>query len=473
MPAPATASVLIPDRPFTPNDLRLLGSVLLLSCYEMGHQPQGLAALLPVLEARGYRPQAIDLSLEELPPEAVQRARFVGISVPMHTALRLAMPVIEQVRHLNPTCHICVYGLYASLNRPFILEHGADSCIGGTYEEPVADILDQLADGTISCEDKPFLNRSQALLPQRGNLPILSRYAHVVVNDESRVTGYVEASRGCLHQCRHCPIPPVYEGRFFVTPPESVMDDIRQQVAAGARHITFGDPDFLNGPRHAMRLVHLLHHDFPDVTFDCTTKIEHILQRRTLFPELRECGCLFVVSAVESLSDTVLRILDKGHTRQDVVDALAILNSVGIAMRPTWLPFTPWTTLEDYLDLFQFVEEQALIDHVDPVQYSVRLLVPPGSLLLDRPEMQPFLGSLVEENFSYSWRAMDERMDRLAPAVARLVEEAASANEDPADTFYRIWQLAASFSSSTVHVPKRRLSPGRKRAPRLTEPWFC
>ncbi|MDQ2732362.1 MAG: CUAEP/CCAEP-tail radical SAM protein [Armatimonadota bacterium] len=471
----STAPNIIETPPPTPVNLRLPGAVLLLSCYEMGHQPQGIAGLLPVLKTRGYRPEAVDLSLEDLPPDKVRRANFVGISVPMHTALRLGMGVIRQVRELNPTCHICVYGLYASLNRSFLLENGADSCIGGTYEESVAELLDRLTDGSGRPEPvaRPLLRRSPVRVPQRGTLPSLSRYAHVIVDDETRVTGYVEASRGCLHLCRHCPIPPVYGGRFFVAPPEIVMEDIRQQVAAGARHITFGDPDFLNGPGHAMRLARLLHHEFPGVTFDCTTKIEHILQRPALFPELRECGCIFIVSAVESLSDTVLRILDKGHTRKDVVDALAILNSAGIAMRPTWLPFTPWTTLEDYLDLFQFVEDHDLIDHVDPVQYSVRLLLPPGSLLLDRPEMQPYLGPLIEENFSYEWRAIDERMDRLASAVARLVEEAASAEEDPADTFYRIWLLAASFSSSPPHVPKRQIPPGRKRPPRLTEPWFC
>src|SRR5213592_1050757 len=116
----------------------------------------------------------------------------------------------------------------------------------------------------------------------------------------------------------HCPIVPVYEGRFFIVPVEVVLEDIRRQVRAGATHITFGDPDFLNGPGHSLAIVRAMRAEFPSLTFDFTAKIEHILRRRELLPDLARLGCLFIVSAVESIDDRVLAILDKGHTRGDV-----------------------------------------------------------------------------------------------------------------------------------------------------------
>ncbi len=84
---------------------------------------------------------------------------------------------------------------------------------------------------------------------------------------EERIAGHVEATRGCLHMCRHCPIPSVYEGRFFVVQADVVLEDIRRQVAAGARHITFGDADFLNGPGHVMEIVRRMHAEHPALTF--------------------------------------------------------------------------------------------------------------------------------------------------------------------------------------------------------------
>src|SRR5206468_3057998 len=206
--------------------------------------------------------------------------------------------------------------------------------------------------------------------------------------------GYVEASRGCLHRCLHCPIPPVYQGRFFAVPREVVLEDVRRLVQAGAGHITFGDPDFLNGPGHALKLVRALHFEFPRLTYDFTAKVEHILEQEALVPQFAATGCLFVVSALESLSNVVLANLEKGHTRADIPVALAIVRRAGIALRPSFVPFTPWSTLADYLDLLDFVEAERLIDHVDPVQYTIRLLIPPGSPRLSRPAIHPFLGAL-------------------------------------------------------------------------------
>jgi len=274
--------------------------------------------------------------------------------------------------------------------------------------------------------------------------------------------------------CLHCPIPPVYGGRFFVVPKEIVLEDVRRLVRSGATHITFGDPDFLNGPGHSLAIVRAMHQEFPEITFDFTAKVEHILERRAIFPELGALGCVFMVSAVESLSDAVLANLGKGHTRADVYEALRIVRDAAIAFRPTWVAFTPWTTLDDYREILDFVEPEGLIDHVDPAQYTIRLLVPPRSALLDRPAIRPFLGPLDQASFRYRWTHADPRMDRLHESVCPMVEEATRAEEDPALTFVRVRELAetmAGLACSESH----RLEPlsGRRRPPRLTEPWFC
>src|SRR5206468_3725615 len=145
-------------------------------------------------------------------------------------------------------------------------------------------------------------------VPSRGQLPPLSKYAHLQIAGESRPAGYIEASRGCLHYCRHCPIPPVYEGRFFVVPLEVVLADVSQQVAAGARHVT-------------------------------------------------------------------------------------------------------------------------IVDHVDAIQLAVRLLIPPGSMLLALPETQAVLGPLEPEKLSYAWCHPDPRMDRLAHDVFAIVADGGGFDE--------------------------------------------
>ena len=484
------------------------GAILLISCYELGHQPIGLASPLGFLERAGYMPNVIDIAVETLDVDKAARAEFVGICVPMHTALRLGTRVATRLREINPTCHICFYGLYASLNAEYLLEHHGDSVIGGEYETPMVALVDSLTDGIHikiagvlrreDVESLQVISQSKSLLeslhnrisvykqrnnlpsvslpvPSRKRLPPLDRYAHLEKDGVARLAGYVEASRGCKHLCFHCPIPPVYEGRFAVVPREVVLEDIRAQVDAGAAHITFGDPDFLNGPKHALRIVQAMHEAFPDLTFDCTTKIEHLLKHRSILPELRESGCIFIVSAVESLNDAVLENLQKGHTSADVFAVIDLLKEVGIALRPSFVPFTPWETLDSYLYILDCVEKQGLIDHIDPVQYTIRLLVPPGSSLLAQPTIQPYLGPLDQESFSYLWTHPDPRMDELHKAVSVAVESASQIGEDAFVTFHRVRNLAYAAigrEESAITFPMD-LEPDRKRPPRLTEDWFC
>ena len=447
--------------------MRGAGDVLLIACYELGHQPLAVAWPAAALEASGYAPAVLDVSVEGFDAERARRARLVAISVPMHTALRLGVRVAARVREVNPDCHVTFYGLYATLNAAYLLAHGANSVMSGEIEPALLTLVQQLEAGSaVPPAPAPRLERTVLPVPSRAALPKLKRYAKLERDGQLALAGYVEASRGCKHHCRHCPIPPVYGGRFFVVPQDVVQADIRQLVGAGATHITFGDPDFLNGPRHALAVARALHAEFPHVTFDITAKVEHLLARRADLPELKALGCLFIVSAVESLSDTVLTHLDKGHTAADVRAALTVVRDAGIAMRPTWVAFTPWTTLDDYRAMLDFIESEGLVYHVDPVQLSVRLLIPPGSLLLDTPALRPHLGALVADAFHYHWRHPDPRMDARHAEVSGLVADAAATSEDAAVTFGRVRELAGAAPASPTTTASRT-------APRLTESWFC
>jgi radical SAM superfamily enzyme YgiQ (UPF0313 family) len=474
--------------------LRRPGAILLLSCYELGHSPLGIASPAAFLTRAGFAPACRDLSVERLGRELAAQAEVVVIAVPMHTALRIGIEVGRKVRSVNREAVLVYTGLYAALNAAHLFqEGGADYVIGGEYEGPLVALAEALAtqSGGSAAElpslagvatrarpvVPPLLAKLDFPLPERGRLPGLAHYAHLERDGEVVAAGYVEASRGCKHFCRHCPIPPVYGGRFFVVPAPVVLADCAAQIAAGALHITFGDPDFLNGPGHVLPIVRELNRRHPEITFDVTAKVEHLLRHRDLLPELRALGCAFVVSAVESLSDRVLTHLDKGHTRADVFAALAALRAAGLPLRPTFVAFTPWTTAADYRDLLAFVASEALIDHVDPVQYALRLLVPPGSLLATDGSLAGTLGALDPKGLSYRWAHPDPAMDRLQARLAERVSAAAERGEDPMATFYAVKALAhaelGEVMGALTAVPSFPAARERRRPPRLTEDWFC
>jgi radical SAM superfamily enzyme YgiQ (UPF0313 family) len=459
-----------------------MSDILLLSCYELGHQPLSLAWPLARLRAAAFEAEAVDLAIDQFPAYAARRARVVAIAVPMHTALRIGVDAARRVRSTNSTAYIVFYGLYAWLNREYLLHEAqlADAVLAGEYETALVGLTQAVLNGedpstvegvtTRTHTAAPQLIRTALPLPARDALPPLERYAFYVDTSGGRPSGYVEASRGCLHTCRHCPVVPVYNGRFFVVPQATVLADIRQQVQAGADHITFGDPDFLNGPRHALEITRQLHAEHPHLTFDFTTKVEHILEHRELMPLFAEYGATFVVSAFEATSDLVLAQLHKGHTVADMDAALAILRAAGIAPQPTFMPFTPWTTLEDYLQLLNWIRAHGLVAHVPAVQLSIRMLIPPASALLADNTGAPWLGALDGPNFTYTWTHPDRRMDELQQQVACIAEGAADDDPYPASAAIE----RAAYSLAELVPPAPQVMPvGAVPPPRLSEHWFC
>ncbi len=439
---------------------------LLISTYELGHQPLHVAAPAAALQDAGHEVRCLDLAVEPLDADAVAWAEVVAFSVPMHTAMRLAIGAARRVRELRPEVPVAFYGLYAAVGRDRTVGVLADQVITGEYEPA---LVRWVGDPERSSRKQPLvvdLGRHRTRRPDRTLLPPLHRYAHLEVDGEHRLVGYVEASRGCRHRCRHCPIPVVYDGIFRIVPEEVILADVAQLVEMGAAHISFGDPDFLNGPAQARRLVAAVHDAFPQLTFDITVKVEHILRHSRLWGELAVQGLLFAVSAFETTNDTVLALLDKGHTAADAADAVGLLRSHGVEIRPSWLPFTPWTGRNDVADILDFIAAHDLTGNVDPIQLTIRLLLPEGSLLLDLPEILPYLGDYDPEVLSYRWRAAHAEMDLLQARLAALVEEAVAAAEEPAAVIRQLWgEVGGSGRRPATHAGKGR--------PRLTEPWFC
>ena len=455
---------------------------LLISTYDLGRQPFGLASAAAALSAAGVEVACADLAKERLREDLVRAADFVAFFLPMHTATRLALPVIDRVRQLNPAARLCAYGLYAPLNGTLLRERGIGRIVGGEFEDELAAaalgidgparVAPRAGDpGAGRMPREVDVPRVTFRVPLREVLPPLTRYATLQVGTERRAAGYTEASRGCKHRCRHCPIVPVYDGRFRVVPIPLVLADIRGQVAAGARHITFGDPDFFNGIRHATELMRAFAGEFPGVTYDATIKVEHLVRHEALIPLLRDTGCLFVTTAVESVDDEVLARLEKGHTRLDFERVVGACRDAGLTLVPTFVAFTPWTTIEGYCELLQTIARLELIAHVPPIQLAIRLLIPQGSRLLELPDVRSMVGEYSPASLIYPWRHRDPRADALQQRVEQIVGDSIAA--DRGTVFERIWRAAHEAGGSAP--PPFRSAPIRARAtiPYLNEPWYC
>ena len=486
--------------------------VVLVSPYELGRQPFGLAEAAAWLRDAGFPVRCVDLSRERLDPGALHDAGLVAVHLPMHTAGRIAAAAFGRLRGLAPRARLAVFGLYAPVNEAYFRELGAEAVLGGEVEPALVAFARWCRDtpraaraggghgkappppapagtrggaGRRDGNGSPVrvraasagnrtgptihLDKIEFRVPDRSGLPPLASYARLELpGGGERIVGFAEASRGCKHLCRHCPIVPVYDGRFRVVPREVVLADIRQQVAAGAEHVSFGDPDFFNGPTHALRIVEAMHAEHPQLTFDATIKVEHLLRHRPHLAPLRDAGCLFITSAVEAVDDGILARLRKNHTTADFETAAALMREVGIALAPTFVAFTPWTTLAGYRDLLERIAALGLVASVPPVQLSIRLLIPDGSRLLELADIRELVDPFDRSLLGWPWRHPDPRVDRLQARIADLVESASEQSRE--ETFAGAWRLAHAALGESAPILPRDLGDA---IPRHSEPWYC
>lgn len=254
-----------------------------------------------------------------------------------------------------------------------------------------------------------------------------------------------------------------------MVPRDDVLADIDNLVAAGARHITFGDADFLNAPPHSLSVLERAHDAHPGVTFDATIKVEHIIAHADLWSRLAELNLLFVVSAFESVDDATLEILDKGHTVADMARAVEITKDAGIHIRPTWLPFLPWTTPDDVAGIFEFIDAHDLTGSTDPVQMSIKLLVPTGSLLVKHPAMTPHLDHYDTSALTWRWDFADPETAVLHKELETIAANASDCGQEAGATLDEMRRAVSRVSGRDLRASSEPVVA----APRLTESWFC
>jgi hypothetical protein len=177
---------------------------------------------------------------------------------------------------------------------------------------------------------------------------------------------------------------------------------------------------------------------------------------------------LFVVSAFESVDDGTLEVLDKGHTVNDMVRAIGLTRAAGVHIRPTWLPFMPWTTHDDIADIFEFICQHGLVGDTDPVQMSIKLLLPRGSLLVGHPEVAPHLRGYDSDALTWRWDFAHLETEVLHKELEAI---AASASDCGQEAVATLEEMRVALTRATGRNLPSLGSPAL--GPRLTESWFC
>ena len=426
--------------------------ILLLSFYDLGKQPKIISELYKKLDNGSNQIDIVDYSIEEK-NLTLDNYDVLGIYASMHTASVLAEQYLRDRKLPNK---LFVFGLYANVFSEMFSNfqsiHSFDS-----------DELESLLEVQLN----PNYSFKHSV-PDRTILPSITDYSHIVDGSNNLIAGSVETTYGCKHECTHCPVPIEFKGMFKTFGTEKIITDVTNQVEEGAKHISFNDPDFFNGPKHALKILQLLNEKHPSITYDSTIKVEHILKYPDYFQELKNLNMLFVISAFETTNDHVLNILQKNHSFNDLNKAVELSLENKIDIRPTWMPFSPWTEQNDLISIIKLIENYKLRETVDPIQLTIKLLVPKNSLILKRPEMKEYLLDYDPASFSYAWQYKFPNIDNIQNELFTYVLQHESENE-----YTQYLGLVDILESHTNETLLNSEKYSQRIVPKLSETWFC
>ncbi len=426
--------------------------ILLTSFYDLGKQPKIIAEIVDRYNSSEIDFDFFDFSVEDQNID-LENYDVLGIYAPMHTATILSIEYIKDKKLPNK---MFTFGLYGSVLEDF---NSSIRYIKDIESDELALFLEINDDHQFSLKNN---------IPNRQIFPDISNYAHLVDGSNNLIAGSVETTYGCKHSCTHCPVPISFNGSFKTYSLEKIVSDVENQVKQGAKHISFNDPDFFNGPIHALKILESLNEKFPSITYDSTIKVEHIIKYKKYFKELSSLNMVFVISAFETTNDLVLSILEKNHTSHDLNNSIEISQDFGIDIRPTWMPFSPWTELNDLSNIVKLIEKYELRETVDPIQLTIKLLIPKHSLIIKKPEINKYLGNYEKNSLSFKWEYENNDVEKLQSSLFDFI-----LNNSELDDHKQYLGMVNIIEKCTDTKLLTNSSYDFKNVPKLSETWFC
>jgi radical SAM superfamily enzyme YgiQ (UPF0313 family) len=388
------------------------------SAFEAELQPMASACAAAALREAGATVAGWDAHMFP-EPKPTGAADLVLLSVQQFEGIERAFALIPQLRIAFPNATLLAFGQYAQLNSALFL----DRLDGIVMDEPerVAAELVALAGGELSLSAVPAVLTRSGLRPlttrRRLSIPAPARelfrsIAHYEAHHSRYgLMGNIEVSRGCHHKCTYCSVYGAYDGGVAPYELEAVLADAAQLIEQGATHFCFIDAEFFNSRTLGLEAVRRIVAEHGPVTFEMTTRVDHILDYPAMLEELVGLGLRRVTSALEFPSDRILRIFDKGIDVADMRAAIAQAHSIGFELNPTFIPFTPWIQYDELLTFEDFLIETGLAPVVDPTALQTRLLLFRGSPLLQSPWMEDV--QTQDRGLWLDWLHADRRVEDL------------------------------------------------------------
>jgi radical SAM superfamily enzyme YgiQ (UPF0313 family) len=360
-------------------------------------EPLGPICVAACLEAEGHECKVFDLRIDGEDHGLDLCKRFapevVGLQCNFTTERNRTVRLAQRIKRENPGTFVVVGGHDASRDPGWFNDDVIDAVAIGDGEEvmpPLVDAIQRGHDlatipGLMLHRDDRWISTGHA--PTRGNLDdyplparhLIEHYAdHYYINFHKPLA-LMETARGCPFKCNFCSVWKFHESTFREKSPERVVREL-QDIKAEAIFIT--DDIFWMNVKRGEEMARQIKAAGIKKFFTVQTRTDIICKFPHLIEMWKDCGKLAIFLGLESVTDEGLKAVNKKNTADNNVQAIKILQELGVGFTPNFIVDPAWTR-DDFKRLRDW------IDHTGAYNSGFSVLTPlPGTDLWDSAKDQ-------------------------------------------------------------------------------------
>ncbi len=344
--------------------------------------------------------------------------------------------VVKAVTVARKTGAVPVAGGPHATGDPYgaLLSLGFEYVFMGDSEESFTQFLREIIEGGDPKSVKPglaYIDGEEFIITGKGRVRNLDKFPAFAL--KHRLFNPIEVTRGCPHACKYCQVSYAFGARYRHRSVGNIVHHAELMVSNGIRDLRFITPNALgygtqDGKRDLSKVAELL------------GRLQKLRERgaRVFFgafpsevrPEFvdREAALLLrksvdnrrVIVGAQSGSDRMLKELHRGHTAEDVTNAVTHLRSAGFDVDVDYIFGLPGETEEDVMRTLKHM--RTLIGLGARVHAHVFLPLPGTPYSFEKPGkvnawLRKELFKLLGKGAMYGqWEAQE----RLAASVAKL-----------------------------------------------------
>ena len=434
------------------------------------HVPLSLLYAASESIQRGHRVELMDLRLlgrrwkEDL-RNRMSRGDLLLVGITVMTGIPIANAVdVSRMAHREFSLPVVWGGPHPTVAAEEVLDEGAaDFVVRGYGSRALADLADHLNGGG------PPLSEISGLSFRRGeelvNNPTAGVYEHLHFRDipyhlldpdiesymlQGKVRSFpLYSSHGCRSRCSFCISSVLYRGFRSLWHPVAAGEVLEQmallQKRWGINYFYLYDDDSFAEPGHILGILRAAAARFPGVQFGFRgIRVDRILDLEDRDLQLlgRAGGHLLHVG-VESGSDRVLRLLNKGITVEQSIAANHRLAAIpGLTAGYNWLLAVPGETMSDLRQTRDLMLRLAKENPRTICFHPNRFIPLPGTSLFREAVAQGF----VRPKTLVQWSRLDSELVYNSPWLS-----------EEANRFVHLLQLASYFIDGRAALVRSHL----------------